>query len=261
MRAAPPSRWLAPALLAAAAALPVAGQDAAEPPAQAAPVAPAPVQAAALPVLTLDRERLFSGTRFGQAVIARFEAEAKALQAENRRIDAALEAEERSLTDRRATETPENFRALAAEFDTKVEKLRAAQETKSRDLTRQRDEARQQFYDTALPVLGRLMSDLGAVAIIDRGALIISLERFDITDEAIARIDQVLGDGSTLPVAPDPTAPDPAGADPKEPDLTGPDLTGPDPTGPDPTEPDPTVLGPADQAPAEPAPADQATKP
>ena len=80
------------------------------------------------------------------------------------------------------------------------------------------------------------MSDLGAVAIIDRGALIISLERFDITDEAIARIDQVLGDGSTLPVAPDPS-------------------------GADPTQPDPTVLGPADQAPAEPAPADQATKP
>lgn len=209
-----PARLSCPVLLALAlGAAPVAGQDSAAPPAEA----PA-TKAEALPVLTLDRERLFSGTRFGQAVIARFDAEAKALQAENRRIDSALETEERALTDRRATTAAEEFRALAAEFDAKVEKLRAAQDTKSRDLARQRDEARQQFYDTALPVLGKLMSDLGAVAIIDRGALIISFERFDITDEAIARIDEVLGDGSQLPKPPEapaaPAATEPAPAEP-----------------------------------------------
>ena len=80
-----------------------------------------------------------------------------------------------------------------------MEKLRSAQEAKSRDLSRQRDEARQQFYDTALPVLGKLMTDRGAVAIIDRTALVISFERIDITDEAIARIDEVLGDGGQAP--------------------------------------------------------------
>lgn len=213
MPAALPARLSCPVLLALTlGAAPVAGQDSAAPPAEV----PA-TKAEALPVLTLDRERLFSGTRFGQAVIARFDAEAKALQAENRRIDSALEAEERALTDRRATTASEEFRTLAAEFDAKVEKLRAAQDTKSRDLTRQRDEARQQFYDTALPVLGKLMSDLGAVAIIDRGALIISFERFDITDEAIARIDEVLGDGSQLPKPPEAPAPAPAAPAPAEP--------------------------------------------
>lgn len=221
MRVALPVRLLSPALLALAFGVhPVVGQDSPAPTPSAGP----PVKAAALPVLTLDRERLFSGTRFGQAVIARFDSEAKALQAENRRIDAALEAEERSLTDRRATTPPEDFRALAADFDSRVEKLRAAQDAKSRDLTKQREAARQQFYDTALPVLGRLMSDLGAVAIIDRGALVISLERFDITDEAIARIDEVLGDGSQPAASPD--AADPASTEPA-------------PAGPAPTEPPP----------------------
>lgn len=214
MPVAPPARLFCLVLLALAlGSAPVAGQDSAAVPAPAEGPA---TKAEALPVLTLDRERLFSGTRFGQAVIARFDAEAKALQAENRRIDSALEAEERALTDRRATTAAEEFRALAAEFDAKVEKLRAAQDTKSRDLARQRDEARQQFYDTALPVLGKLMSDLGAVAIIDRGALIISFERFDITDEAIARIDEVLGDGSQLPT-PEAPAPAPAEPEPAEP--------------------------------------------
>lgn len=151
-----------------------------------------------LPVLTLDRERLFSGTRYGKHVIATFDAEAQLLQAENRRIDAALEAEERGLTDRRATTAPEQFRLLTEDFDSRVEALRTAQDAKGRDLTRRRDEARQTFYETALPVLGELMSRHGAVAIIDRQALILSFERIDITDEAIARLDAVLGDGPDL---------------------------------------------------------------
>ena len=221
MRVAIPVRPLRPVMLALAllaAVAPAAGQ---EPPA-------APAQAGhddVLPILTLDRERLFSSTLFGQAVIARFEAEAKALQAENRRIDAALEAEERALTERRTTSSPDEFRALSVDFDSRVEKLRSAQDAKSRDLTQQRDAARQQFYDTALPVLGKLMSDLGAVAIIDRGALIISFERIDITDEAIARIDEVLGDGSPAPAeltpepAPESLAPESPAPAPQAPDT------------------------------------------
>ena len=237
MRADRPARALCPALLALALASAGAatGQEVAAPPAAAEPLAntaPAQAEAEALRVLTLDRERLFSGTGFGQAVIARFEAEAKALQAENRRIDAALEAEERTLTERRATVSPEEFRALAADFDSRVEKLRSAQEAKSRDLSRQRDEARQQFYDTALPVLGKLMTERGAVAIIDRTALVISFERIDITDEAIARIDEVLGNGSEA------TPPTQDSTQPSEPAQGPMPAPGPEePTPPDPTPP------------------------
>lgn len=205
MRAAPVLRLIpmAAAGLALLGAVPVAGQDqgaapaesTAPAPATAAPQAAPEATAEVMPVLTLDRERLFSGSRFGQAVIARFETEAKALQVENRRIDAALEAEERDLTERRATLPAEEFRKLAADFDTRVEQLRSAQDAKSRDLGRQRDEARQRFFDAAVPVMGQLMADHGAVAIIDRAALVLSFERIDITDEAILRLDEVLGDG------------------------------------------------------------------
>lgn len=202
-------------IIAVVAATAAAGQEASLPaaPAEAAPQPVAPADR--LPILTLDRERLFTGTRFGKATIAGFEASTRALQAENRRIDAALEAEERDLTDRRATTPPDQFRALAAEFDARVEKLRAAQDAKSRDLASQRDQARQRFYDIALPVLGQLMTDHGAVAIIDRAALILSFERIDVTDEAIARIDAALGDGPPAPAEPDGLSEAPAGPPPE----------------------------------------------
>ena len=42
-------------------------------------------------ILTLDDERLFTGSAFGKAVIARQDAESRALIDENRKIEAALE--------------------------------------------------------------------------------------------------------------------------------------------------------------------------
>lgn len=140
------------------------------------------------PVVTLDRERLYLESLPGQAAQARFERESAALIAENRSLEAALEEEERSLTERRAQLPPEEFRELAAAFDAKVESLRQAQDAKSRALARQRDDDRQAFFEAAVPVLGQLMVDLNAAAIIDRSAIILTFDQFDITDLAIARL-------------------------------------------------------------------------
>lgn len=164
------------------------------------------------PVLMLDRNRLFTESAFGKAAEARFQADSKALIAENLELERALEAEERSLTDQRATLDAEAFQALATAFDEKTEAIRAAQDAKSRAITTKREEDRQRFLQAAVPVLGELMQESGAVAIFDKDTVILSLRGVDITDEAIPLIDAALGDGSTLPEAPAPeVAPD--GAD------------------------------------------------
>ena len=153
------------------------------------------------PILTLDRERLLAETRFGRAVEEQFQKDSETLIAENLRLEQALEAEERALTDQRPTLPAEEFRKLAEEFDTKTEAIRAAQDAKSRAITSRRDTERQRFLQAAIPVLAELMRDTGAVAIFDKEMVILSLRGVDITDEAIARIDAVLGDGDTLPEA------------------------------------------------------------
>ena len=101
------------------------------------------------PVVTLDQDRLFAESRFGRAVVARNEADETALATEFRRIEAALEAEERGLTDRRAALPPAEFRKLADEFDARVEQVRKAQDAKSRALVRRREEDRKRK-----PVMG-----------------------------------------------------------------------------------------------------------
>jgi Skp family chaperone for outer membrane proteins len=112
--------------------------------------APAAAQAALpqSPVLTLDEERLFTGSAFGKRVLAELMAAERELAAENRALEEELVAAER-----------------------------------------------QRFFEAAVPVLGDLAREAGAVAILSRQAIILSFDRIDVTDAAIARLDATLGDG------------------------------------------------------------------
>lgn len=155
------------------------------------------------PVLTIDQEALFERSAFGRRAQAEFEEASAALAAENRRIEAELEAEERRLTDERPGMDPTEFRELAAAFDGRVVEIRRTQDQKARELGRRPEEARQEFFRSAVPVLTELVRERAAVAILDSRAVILSAEAIDITEEAIRRIDAALGDGAESPEAPD----------------------------------------------------------
>ncbi|MEH6775116.1 MAG: OmpH family outer membrane protein [Cereibacter changlensis] len=171
---------------------------------QAAPAVADP--GAGSQVVTITQERLFQDSRAGQQIQDRYETASRALVAENRRIEAALEAEERDLTARRAQMPPEAFRPLAEAFDEKVEGIRAAQDAKSRALTRQRDEDRQRMLEAAAPILAQMMAERGAMVLIDKNAVVLSFDGIDITEDAVARLDAVLGEATgTPPEAPTPT--------------------------------------------------------
>ena len=174
--------------------------------AQTAPASPVPAQQSPTTsqVLTLDQERLFLGSAYGARVMREIEEASKALATENREMEAELAAEEKDLTTRRATLPAPEFRPLADAFDAKVVEIRRVQDEKLAKLNGRRDLERQAFYLAAAPVLGDLVREAGAVVILDARAVFLSADRIDITDEAIARVDQLLGQG---PIAPDATAP------------------------------------------------------
>jgi Skp family chaperone for outer membrane proteins len=56
--------------------------------------------------------------------------------------------------------------------------------------------------EVARPILAEVMAARGAVAIIDRRAVLIGFENIDITDEAIARLDAAVDEGRLTPGAP-----------------------------------------------------------
>lgn len=169
-------------------------------------------------ILTVDIERLFAQSRFGQRVSQELRAEQEALSQENRRLAEALRAEELDLADRRPEMDPETFRAEAEAFDEKVVAIRAAQDARERDLEQAVTQSRETFFEATRPVLGQLMLDSGASVILDRRSVLVSLGAIDVTDAAISRIDAAIGDGSDVsPGEPLLPVPDPNPA--IEPDL------------------------------------------
>lgn len=165
-----------------------------------APAAWGQDESAQYPILVVDQERLFAESRLGRQISSDLEQRAEALAAENRRIEGELSAEEQALTQRRATLSPTEFRELADAFDAKVQGLRAEQDQKARDITRLRDRERQLLLNSAGPVLGAIANERGALIILDRRNVLISADSIDITDDAIARLNERLeADAQTQP--------------------------------------------------------------
>lgn len=193
-------RWQAPALAAALlAAAPAGAQQGPEPrpaPVPAAPVEPPmpapaapPAPAAAVPFLFINQERILTGSETGQALLAAEDRQRDALRNEARALDGAFEAEERTLTERRPTLPPEEFRTLSDAFDARVVQARRDQDARANALAQEFDQARRQFYARVAPILVSLMDRYGARAIFDENSVLLADETLNITDVVIAEID------------------------------------------------------------------------
>jgi Skp family chaperone for outer membrane proteins len=147
-------------------------------------------------ILTVDIDWLFSQSQFGQRVAQSYAAEREALATENSRIASTLREEELILTAQRADMALDVFRTEAEDFDAKAQNIRSAQDAKERALEDTLAQGRDQFFEVTRPILGQLMVDRGAFAILDRRSVILSLGSIDVTEEAIARIDALIGEGT-----------------------------------------------------------------
>lgn len=162
-----------------------------------APIAAQQVADTSVPdVVVIDTDELFRATIYGKRLAADLDTRARALQAENERITADLTSEEKSLTERRPTMDPAEFRKEAAEFDTRVQGIRRARDAAIAAFEAERERAPRLFLERVRTTLGELMVERGAVALLDQRIVFLSLSSVDITQPAIARIDADLGDGS-----------------------------------------------------------------
>ena len=179
----------------------------------------------ASPILTIDQDRLFAETRSGLRSLRAIEAEAEDLVEENRRIEMELRAEEIALTEERGTLDPAAFAELADAFDAKVQRIRAAQDAKARDLAQKQEEARQSFFLEIGGVLSEIVRERGAVMILDRRDVFLSADGVDITDDAIARINAAAEQDAPTDVEGDAGAPseDPSGTASEAPSDSTPD--------------------------------------
>ncbi|PZQ49402.1 MAG: hypothetical protein DI556_11060 [Rhodovulum sulfidophilum] len=177
------------------------------------------------PFLFINQERILTGSRTGQALLAEEEKARDALRADARAIDSAFEQEERALNDQRATMSPTAFREKADDFDARVVRARQDQDDRSNALAQELDRKRRQFYAGVAPILVTLMDRYGAHAIFDENSVLLADDTLNITEAVIAEIDASAPPGLPVPPAEQGDSPGSAPASP-EPDAATPEGTG-----------------------------------
>ncbi|MEM6311434.1 MAG: OmpH family outer membrane protein [Pseudomonadota bacterium] len=149
-------------------------------------------------ILVVDPERLFEASDLGRKMLSDHQAEREALAAANQALAVELEAEEKRLTDIRAETSPEEFRSLADAFDVRVQQIRADSERRVRDLERKRERLPVEFLNQVDQIILDIMRASGGVVLLDQRSVILRAEAVDITDRAIARINEEFGGGADL---------------------------------------------------------------
>lgn len=165
----------------------------------------ASVQAA--PILTVDQDRLFTESRWGLRTQTSLEDRGQQISAENERLADRLSTEEAELTAQRATLDAAEFRRLAEAFDKRATQVRRERAQAVQDLNQWAEADRNAFYRAALPLMGEAMQDRGAMAVLDRRTVFVSLDAIDITNDLVARLNRELGDGQGEVPMPDAETP------------------------------------------------------
>lgn len=149
-------------------------------------------------IAVVDLDALYRVTLMGKRMAADLEDRAIALRAENDAITKALTEEEQSLTVRRPSMDVEVFRAEAAEFDTRVQGIRRTRDAAVAAFQAESDAAPRVFLERVRNIIGEMMLERGAVAVLDQRNVFLSLSTIDMTASVIARIDATVGDGRTV---------------------------------------------------------------
>lgn len=148
---------------------------------------------------SIDEDRFFRESQFGQRVLADIDAASRALEEENRALLAELTAREEELTALRDSLPPEEFRAQAEAFDMQAEAVRQDQAQKLARFSQFEESERRRFFAQTGRILQQVLENEGAQILIASAAVIIGVPGMDMTDAAIAAMDAEIGDGGAPP--------------------------------------------------------------
>lgn len=140
-------------------------------------------------ILTIEPARLFQETRLGQALISAMREERRLFAIQNQTLEQAFREEELELTAQRATTPREDFAELAREFDERVQAAREARDAQAADFENRSEQVERGFISQVQPILDQIMTEAGAVVLIDADTVIRRSASVDITALAIERID------------------------------------------------------------------------
>lgn len=144
-------------------------------------------------VLVLNQERLLRDSKKGKLILAE-EANLKQKRAERATaLEAELEADEKSLAERKDELDPKEFEQLAEAFDARVVAIRQEDVQAAEVLAAEFEGIRKDFFADVVPIVAQIMAERGASLVFEQRNVLFTGPNVDITDDVIARMDKAAG--------------------------------------------------------------------
>jgi len=169
----------------------------------AAPPPPLP----APKILIIDRSEVLRRSAVGQSIMKQVQGLAAQAEGSLKSRDAALRAEGQQLQQQLSILSASVKAAKIKAFETKQAALQRDVQNQQAMIQGGLQVARDQALRALGPILQKIVIERGANIMIDRGAIVVSANGFDVTDVAIARLNQVLPTVTVKPTAPTPGGP------------------------------------------------------
>jgi Skp family chaperone for outer membrane proteins len=172
--------------------------------AQAAPPPPPPQGIPQPKILMVDHGGVLRGSAVGQSIMKQIQALSVAAENGLKARDTALRAEGAQLQQQLAILAPAVKKQKITAFEAKQQALQADVQKQQSLIQGGLLVARQQIERALVPILQKIMVERGANMLLERGAVLVSAQQFDITAVTIQRLNQVL---PTVQVKPTPLPP------------------------------------------------------
>ena len=190
---------LAFVLIAAASAPSSAQQTPPAAPAPAAPAAPAAPPAAAAPppppapvMVMVDMQQLLYGSKAGKGVQAQIDVQRQAFSKEVAQQEDQLQKARAEIERQRASMTPAQLETKMRDFQKKLQELDRSVQAKQKAWQQVYAEAMGKVEEQALRVVAEIANEHKANLVIQKGAVIFAKDGFDITPDAMLRLDERL---------------------------------------------------------------------
>jgi outer membrane protein len=179
--------------------------------APAAPPAPA-VQAPPAPTLiVLDFERILQDSKAGKSLAQQLQQRAAAFQKNFQQLEGELNTDQQTLARQQSILAQDAFSAKVRDLQRRADEVHEKEAQANAALNQGRNDGILQIQQKIKPILDDIMKERGANVVLTRTAvMVIADDRFDVTEEALKRLDEklpVLNVNVAEPAAPSAAAP------------------------------------------------------
>lgn len=143
-------------------------------------------------ILILNVEKLFADSKAGKSMISQAKEKQESIVSKRDAAQKDLSEKVQKMESQKSMMAPDALQARADEL--KLEEMAKNQELQQelRKIDAGLAAARAEILKTLSPILRDIMNEKGAIAILERGAVLIGSPDVDITDTAIKQLDGVL---------------------------------------------------------------------